>query len=111
MKTESNVYPIGKNSESVVNNRAKVSLPPPIIRYTQGLKAMIDVLPDNTDEYLAQTIDDYRWVIELLLINIYSLSEDVSQVDAKKTIASLSRYVQSIPLCAEPELSSDQLDY
>ena len=35
-----------------------------ILHYTHGLKAMLDILPDNTDDFSTDTIEHYLWVIE-----------------------------------------------
>jgi len=51
---------------------------PLIVRYTEALKAMLDLLPENTDSYPVETIDNYLWVIEKLLRDIYDLLEDNS---------------------------------
>ena len=42
-----------------------------ILQYTAGLKALLDVLPDDTDSFSHATIESYLWVIELLLQTIY----------------------------------------
>jgi len=62
-----------------VNKQLDKSLKPPkllIIRYTEGLKAMLDVLPENTEHLPAHTIDHYLWVIENLLSGIYDRLDD-----------------------------------
>ena len=44
-----------------------------IMYYTRGLQALLDVLPEDTDQYSQSTLDDYLWVIELLLSKINEL--------------------------------------
>lgn len=41
-------------------------------QYNAGLKALLDVLPENTEDYPSKTIDHYLWVIELLLTVVYA---------------------------------------
>ena len=42
-----------------------------VLQYTAGLKALLDVLPDDTEHLRNDTIENYLWVIELLLQTIY----------------------------------------
>ena len=42
-----------------------------VMQYTAGLKALLDVLPDDTDSFSHETIENYLWVIEMLLHTIY----------------------------------------
>jgi hypothetical protein len=42
-----------------------------VLQHAAGLKAMLDVLPDDTEGLSGNTIEGYLWVIELLLKNIY----------------------------------------
>ena len=42
-----------------------------VLQYAAGLKAMLDVLPEDTTPYSNETIDNYLWVVEMLLQTIY----------------------------------------
>ncbi|HED33121.1 MAG TPA: hypothetical protein ENJ08_02740 [Gammaproteobacteria bacterium] len=112
IKIESNVYSIGNVSEQAVSDSSNTDSPPsPVICYSRGLKAMMDVFPDNTDAFSTQTIDGYLWVIEQLLMNIYSLYEGVAEEKPNKVIANLSRYAQEISSADVHKFPSDQLEY
>lgn len=66
--------------------RLEPSFKPLIIRYTSGLKALLDVLPDNTEHLPAYTIENYLWVIELLLNDIYDLIEQNPDLDPDEIV-------------------------
>ena len=42
-----------------------------VVRYTAGLKALLDVLPEDTANISDETLDNYLWVIEVLLKSLY----------------------------------------
>ncbi len=42
-----------------------------VMKYTAGLKAMLDMLPDDTHDIPGKVLEGYLWVIELLLRRIY----------------------------------------
>ena len=42
-----------------------------VMQYTAGLKALLDVLPEDTDNISDETLDNYLWVIEVLLKGLY----------------------------------------
>jgi len=69
-QTNSDLNKTNKHCDKQANHK------PLIVRYTEALKAMLDVLPDNTDRYPVETIDNYLWVIEKLLGDIYDLLKD-----------------------------------
>ncbi len=126
IEIESNVCPIGDVPEQtvsektvpvqivpeqIVSDESNADAPPsPVISYSRGLKAMVDVLPDNTDAFSTQTIDNYLWVIEQLLINIYSLHEGATEKNPDKVIANLSRYAQEISVAEVHKFPSDRLE-
>jgi len=117
IKTEPNVCFIKNVPEQTVSEQAvsdrpdPVSPPSPVICYSRGLKALVDVLPDNTDAFSTQTIDNYLWVIEQLLMNIYSLYEGTSEEDPARVITNLGRYAQEMSVAEVYKFPSDQLEY
>lgn len=51
-----------------------------IVRYTAGLKALLDVMPENTEHYSTETIDNYLWVIDELLSGICQKFESSTNI-------------------------------
>ncbi|VAW62821.1 hypothetical protein MNBD_GAMMA11-1706 [hydrothermal vent metagenome] len=109
INSESNVHSTGSVPGPVASSQLDPELSPPsVILYTLGLKAMVDVLPDNTDMYSAQTVGSYLWVIEQLLVNIYSLLGDAPGVDVEKILMDISGYTKNMPLSVVYGLSPNQ---
>lgn len=44
-------------------------------QYNASLQALLTVLPDNTEAFSEETIDAYVWVIEMMLSEIFQLSQ------------------------------------
>lgn len=53
-----------------------------VLKYTAGLRALLDVLPDDTEALSDETVENYLWVIELLLSSIYHSLETYSGKEA-----------------------------
>jgi len=53
-----------------------------VLQYTAGLKALLDVLPEDTEQFNDQTVESYLWVIELLLQRIYDNLQEYSGKEA-----------------------------
>ena len=53
-----------------------------VLKYTAGLRALLDVLPDDTETLSDETVENYLWVIELLLNSIYHGLETYSGKEA-----------------------------
>jgi hypothetical protein len=65
--------------EESINRLINASISPEelkVLQYTAGLKALLDVLPDDTEGLSDQTVENYLWVIELLLQSIYDSLQD-----------------------------------
>ncbi len=85
--------------------------PPLLIMYTRGLKAMLDLLPENTDAFSVQTIDDYLWVIEQQLSSIYSLLEALPGCDPDQVVDDFESRGQKRPLsvvCDDASLNAPE---
>lgn len=53
-----------------------------VLQYTAGLKALLDVLPEDTRELSEHTVENYLWVIELLLGTIYDKLQSTNDREA-----------------------------
>jgi len=73
---------------------------PLIVRYTEALKAMLDFLPENTDSCRWRqsiiTSNNYLWVIEKLLRDIYELLEDNAGLNPEQIINEFVNFPENI---------------
>jgi len=44
-----------------------------LTQYNAGLKAMLDLMPENSEHLPDETIDAYLWVVEVLLMGVDQL--------------------------------------
>ncbi len=66
-KNRDEISSLGGGASSTATDQNRDSL----LLNIAGLRAMLDILPEDTERFSTETIDSYLWVIEGLLQNIY----------------------------------------